>query len=182
MSGDYLSKKEVGHLLVPAVGRKIIDLGGNVEKGRSHTRLTSLHVDHACISLAPTFKLVGNSMILGAVEIMAEAYTLAEKSGISSDLVNNFIKGRRHLTAISLCSDILLTCRNIPCTWVRSVIIVIQSVRIYWSSRMMAYSDRMAHDNFDGSTGFNIEGGIKDATYVLFLIHPGACSPSSQAY
>ena len=33
MSGDYRSKKEVAHLLIPAVGRKVMDLGGNVEKG-----------------------------------------------------------------------------------------------------------------------------------------------------
>jgi hypothetical protein len=33
MSGDYRSKKEVAYLLVPAVGRKVYDLGGNVEKG-----------------------------------------------------------------------------------------------------------------------------------------------------
>lgn len=35
MSGDYRSKKEVAFLLVPAVGRKVIDLGGNVEKGKN---------------------------------------------------------------------------------------------------------------------------------------------------
>jgi len=33
MSGDYRSKKDVAYLLVPAVAQKIIDLGGNVEKG-----------------------------------------------------------------------------------------------------------------------------------------------------
>ena len=33
MAGDYRSKKEVAYLLVPAVGRKVIDLGGNLEKG-----------------------------------------------------------------------------------------------------------------------------------------------------
>ena len=33
MSGDYRSKKEAAYLLVPAAARKIIDLGGNVEKG-----------------------------------------------------------------------------------------------------------------------------------------------------
>lgn len=33
MSGDYRSKKEVAYLLVPAVAERIIDLGGNVEKG-----------------------------------------------------------------------------------------------------------------------------------------------------
>jgi hypothetical protein len=33
MSGDYRSKKEVAYLLVPAVARKVVDLGGNLEKG-----------------------------------------------------------------------------------------------------------------------------------------------------
>ncbi|KAL7285048.1 hypothetical protein ACG7TL_000139 [Trametes sanguinea] len=73
MSGDYRSKKEVAHLLVPAVGRKIMDLGGNVEK-------------------APTFKLVGNSLILGSLELLAEVFTLSEKAGIGAPLVHQFIK------------------------------------------------------------------------------------------
>ena len=33
MSGEYRSKKEVAHILHPAVGRKVMDLGGNIEKG-----------------------------------------------------------------------------------------------------------------------------------------------------
>jgi 3-hydroxyisobutyrate dehydrogenase-like beta-hydroxyacid dehydrogenase len=33
MAGDYRSKKEVAHLLVPSVGKKIYDVGGNLEKG-----------------------------------------------------------------------------------------------------------------------------------------------------
>ena len=33
MAGDYRSKKEVAHILVPAMGRKVIDMGGNLEKG-----------------------------------------------------------------------------------------------------------------------------------------------------
>lgn len=33
MAGDYRSKKEIAHLFIPAVGRKVIDLGGNLEKG-----------------------------------------------------------------------------------------------------------------------------------------------------
>lgn len=36
MSGEYRSKKEVAYLLVPAVGKKVIDLGGNLEKGKPH--------------------------------------------------------------------------------------------------------------------------------------------------
>ncbi|KAM5535897.1 hypothetical protein V8D89_006493 [Ganoderma adspersum] len=73
MSGDYRSKKEVAHILHPAVGRKVMDLGGNVEK-------------------APTFKLIGNSMILGSLELIAEVYTLAEKAGIGAAPVHQFIK------------------------------------------------------------------------------------------
>lgn len=34
MAGEYRSKKEVANILIPAVGRKVIDLGGNLEKGR----------------------------------------------------------------------------------------------------------------------------------------------------
>jgi hypothetical protein len=35
MSGDYRFKKEVAYLLVPAIGFKVIDLGSDVEKGKS---------------------------------------------------------------------------------------------------------------------------------------------------
>ncbi|THG95470.1 hypothetical protein EW026_g6190 [Hermanssonia centrifuga] len=73
MAGDYRSKKEVAHLLVPAVGRKVIDLGGNLEK-------------------APTFKLIGNSLLLGSLEVLAESFTLAEKSGIQASQVQNLVK------------------------------------------------------------------------------------------
>ncbi|KAG1749750.1 NAD(P)-binding protein [Suillus paluster] len=73
MSGDYRSKKEVAFLLVPAVGRKVIDLGGNVEK-------------------APTLKLIGNGMIMGANELLAETLTFGEKSGIGQQIVYDLIK------------------------------------------------------------------------------------------
>jgi hypothetical protein len=35
LSGDYRSKKEVAYTLVPAIGRRVLDLGGNVEKGEN---------------------------------------------------------------------------------------------------------------------------------------------------
>ncbi|KAI0756407.1 NAD-P-binding protein [Daedaleopsis nitida] len=73
MSGDYRSKKEVSHILHPAVGRKLVDLGGNVEK-------------------APTFKLIGNSLILGSLELLAEVFTLSEKAGIGAPMVHQLIK------------------------------------------------------------------------------------------
>ncbi|KNZ80621.1 hypothetical protein J132_04863 [Termitomyces sp. J132] len=114
MSGDYRSKKEIAYLFVPGIGRKVVDLGENLEK-------------------APTFKLIGNSMILGTLEVLAEAYTLAEKSGIDAENVHNFVQ------------DMLPA----PGT--------------------IAYSDKIAHDKFDGSVGFAIDGGIKDASHIRRL-------------
>ncbi|KAF8846141.1 NAD-P-binding protein [Paxillus ammoniavirescens] len=73
MSGDYRSKKEIAYLMVPGVGRKVIDLGGNIEK-------------------APTLKLIGNGMIMGANEILAETLTLGEKSGIGAQTVYGLVK------------------------------------------------------------------------------------------
>jgi len=95
LSGDYGSKKEVAYTVVPAIGRRVLDLGGNVEKGDFRRRAISC----ACIYLkkliaqAPTFKLIGNSLVLGSMELIAEAYTIAEKSGIGQDLVYEYIKG-----------------------------------------------------------------------------------------
>lgn len=91
MSGDYRSKKEVAYLLVPAVGRKVVDLGGNLEKG-TPLLYDSFDTERS-ISLAPTFKLIGNSMILGTLEILSEAYTVAEKSGISADNIHSLVQG-----------------------------------------------------------------------------------------
>ncbi|KAI0248353.1 NAD-P-binding protein [Lactifluus subvellereus] len=115
LSGDYRSKKEVAYTLVPAIGRRVMDLGGNVEK-------------------APTFKLIGNSMVLGSMELIAEAYTMAEKSGIGQELVYEYIK------------------ELIPAP--------------IW----LAYGDKMLHNNFDGTVGFAIDGGVKDATHIRRLV------------
>ena len=35
--------------------------------------------------------------------------------------------------------------------------------------RMTAYADKMANDKFDGTKGFSIDGGIKDARYFFPL-------------
>jgi len=114
MSGDYRSKKEIAHLTVPGVGRKVIDLGGNIEK--------------AC-----TFKLIGNGLIMGANELLAETLTLGDKSGIGAQAVLNLVK------------DIM------P------------------APGLIAYGERMVNDNFDGSKGFAIDGGIKDSVHIRRL-------------
>ncbi|KAF8624099.1 hypothetical protein AX14_011830, partial [Amanita brunnescens Koide BX004] len=109
MSGDYRFKKEVAYLLVPAIGFKVIDLGSDVEK-------------------APTLKLIANSMILGSLEVLSEAYTIANKTNIESDRVLELIK------------DVL------P------------------APVIINYANRMANGLFDGSTGFAVDGGVKDAS------------------
>ncbi|KAG8724726.1 hypothetical protein FRC09_015199 [Ceratobasidium sp. 395] len=65
LAGHYKSKKEVAYLLV-------IDLGGNVEK-------------------AASMKLIGNSFILGCLELIAETQTLADKSGVGAEQLDHFI-------------------------------------------------------------------------------------------
>ncbi|KAG1757840.1 NAD(P)-binding protein [Suillus lakei] len=114
MSGDYRSKKEVAFLLVPAVGRKVIDLGGNIEK-------------------APTMKLIGNGMIMGMNELLAETLTLGEKSGIGQQTVYDLVK------------------------------------EIMPAPGLVAYGHKMVNDLFDGSVGFAIDGGIKDANHIRRL-------------
>ncbi|OAX40889.1 NAD(P)-binding protein [Rhizopogon vinicolor AM-OR11-026] len=114
MSGDYRSKKEVAFLLVPAVGRKVIDLGENVEK-------------------APTLKLIGNGMIMGANELLAETLTFGEKSGIGQQTVYELIK------------------------------------EVMPSPGFIFYGNKMVNDLFDGSAGFAIDGGIKDANHARRL-------------
>ncbi|KAG6873850.1 hypothetical protein C0995_010462 [Termitomyces sp. Mi166 len=127
MSGDYRSKKEIAYLFVPGVGRKVVDLGENLEK-------------------APTFKLIGNSMILGTLEVLAEAYTLAEKSGIDAENVHNFVQGEQ------------------PDSFGRVVTV---DAEICGTRRTT--SSWIAHDKFDGSVGFAIDGGIKDASHIRRL-------------
>jgi len=38
-------------------------------------------------------------------------------------------------------------------------------------ARMTSYADKMANDKFDGTQGFSIDGGIKDARYHSSLHH-----------
>ncbi len=44
-------------------------------------------------SSAPTLKLLGNSIILGFIEVLAEAITMGEKAGIEPESALNTIKG-----------------------------------------------------------------------------------------
>lgn len=48
MSGDYRSKKEVAYILVPAIGKKVIDLGGNLQKGALPVDPPTTHINVRC--------------------------------------------------------------------------------------------------------------------------------------
>ncbi|KAG9048835.1 hypothetical protein FS837_011918 [Tulasnella sp. UAMH 9824] len=72
LAGDYASKKKIAYLLVPAAARKCIDLGGNVEK-------------------VAAFKLLGNSFIVGTLELLAETHTFAEKIGVGSQAFHDLL-------------------------------------------------------------------------------------------
>lgn len=74
LSGSYHAKKHAAHLLVPTLGRKVMDLGSNVEK-------------------AAAFKLCGNSLILGVIELLAETFTLGAFLNFCGQ-ANRFEEGR----------------------------------------------------------------------------------------
>jgi 3-hydroxyisobutyrate dehydrogenase-like beta-hydroxyacid dehydrogenase len=44
-------------------------------------------------------------MVLGSLEVIAEAYTIAEKSGIGQELVHEYIKGGRGARITSLSTN-----------------------------------------------------------------------------
>ncbi|KAK4053548.1 hypothetical protein OIV83_001716 [Microbotryomycetes sp. JL201] len=73
LSGDVSARKAVQPFLVPSMGRKVLDVGSNVER-------------------ASAFKLNGNMMVLGIIELLAEGLTLAEKTGVGAELLMEFVK------------------------------------------------------------------------------------------
>jgi 3-hydroxyisobutyrate dehydrogenase-like beta-hydroxyacid dehydrogenase len=68
IAGQYHAKKRVSHAVCPAVVRKVMDLGSDVER-------------------AAKFKLTGNAMVLGCMELLAETMTLADQSGVGAEKV-----------------------------------------------------------------------------------------------
>lgn len=73
IAGDYFAKKIVAHTLCPGIGKKVMDMGANVERAMS-------------------FKLVGNALELGFVELMSEAFTLCEAAGAGSGQLVDLIR------------------------------------------------------------------------------------------
>ncbi|RSH78698.1 uncharacterized protein EHS24_002427 [Apiotrichum porosum] len=73
MGGEPAAKHFVKPLFVPAVAKRVVDAGDEVGKGSA-------------------LKLLGNSMILGVVEMLAETYALADVIGFDPDVYQGFIR------------------------------------------------------------------------------------------
>ncbi|ORY26971.1 NAD binding domain of 6-phosphogluconate dehydrogenase-domain-containing protein [Naematelia encephala] len=73
VSGAEEGRDRVKPLLVPAVGKSIIDVGEDVGKGAS-------------------LKLLGNTCILGTIELLSEAYALADSIDFDPAVFQNFIQ------------------------------------------------------------------------------------------
>lgn len=72
-AGAARSKQAIRPLLVPAMGKRCIDLGGNHE-------------------MASTFKLITNSFMLGAIELLGETMTLADKTEVGASKFVEFLQ------------------------------------------------------------------------------------------
>lgn len=72
LSGDASAKEIVKPILVPAIGKGVIDCGEDCTKGA-------------------LLKLLGNNCILGTIELLSESFTLAEKTGFDPNLFYEFI-------------------------------------------------------------------------------------------
>lgn len=73
LSGDASAKEIVKPILVPAVGKSVIDCGEDCSKGA-------------------LLKLLGNNCILGTIELLSESFTLAEKTGFDLNQFYDFIR------------------------------------------------------------------------------------------
>ncbi|KAI0007414.1 NAD(P)-binding protein [Xylariaceae sp. FL0662B] len=73
VSGKEKSRAVLREYIVPTIGKAVIDCGDNTPKGA-------------------LLKILGNSCILGTIELMSESFTLAEKTGFDAGLFYEFIQ------------------------------------------------------------------------------------------
>ncbi|KAI1088913.1 NAD(P)-binding protein [Rostrohypoxylon terebratum] len=73
LSGDETARIVLKKYIVPALGRAVIDCGDDTRKGS-------------------LLKILGNSCILGTIELLSESFTLAEKTGFDAELFYEFIQ------------------------------------------------------------------------------------------
>lgn len=95
-------------------------------------------------------------MILGTLEILAEAFTLSEKAGIGAPQLYDLIKD---MFPAPPCASSRFHPELFVCTEL-----------LFVSHRFINYGAKMVNDQFDGTKGFAIEGGLKDANHIRNLV------------
>ena len=123
--------------MVPAMARMHIDVGSDVEK-------------------AARLKLCGNQLILGVIELLAEAFTLSEKAGVGGDLL---FKGS------------LLPLRSVPCC--SSIRIVVE--QMFPAPSVIGYAKKVNSLDFHGTTGFSLTNGLKDSGHIRTMAEKAEC-------
>ncbi|RSH94967.1 hypothetical protein EHS25_000052 [Saitozyma podzolica] len=73
LGGENAAKELIKPLIVSAIARRVVDAGEDVAKGSA-------------------LKLLGNSLILGVVEMLAETYALTDAIGFDPEVYQNFIR------------------------------------------------------------------------------------------
>lgn len=117
---------------MPAVAKRVVDAGDEVAKGELTVIMILANV------LGSALKLLGNSMILGVVEMLAETYALADVIGFDPEVYQSFIRESRHC-------DQALT----------------KSGDFFPLYPYKAYGDNISRGEFNGVGGFRLEAGLK---------------------
>jgi len=73
LSGASEAREIVKPILVPAIGKGVLEVGDDSSKGA-------------------LMKILGNNCILGTIELLSESFTLAEKTGLEAGLFYEFIQ------------------------------------------------------------------------------------------
>lgn len=73
VAGDPTIRDIVKSYLVPSLGKGVIDCGDDASKGA-------------------LLKILGNSCILGTIELLSESFALAEKTGFDANIFYDFIR------------------------------------------------------------------------------------------
>lgn len=132
LGGDAKAKETIKPIFVPAVAKRVVDAGDEVAKGELTLAMILANV------LGSALKLLGNSMILGVVEMLAETYALADVIGFDPEVYQSFIRESRH------CNRTLT-----------------KSGDFFPLYPYITYGDNISKGEFNGVGGFRLEAGLK---------------------
>lgn len=105
---------------------------------------------------------------MGMNELLAETLTLGEKSGIGQQTVYDLVKGKFWNAFYSISTELMMIVSEImPAPgYVCCRLHYFGWLKLMRVNSLVAYGHKMVNDLFDGSIGFALDGGIKDAKLV----------------